>query len=109
MPKSHHLAHRAPGLLAAFQTKRPAKEVAALQEEAFIARTHDAILRDLTSLKLTDIGNLTRQGVDETVDVVSRLTAHAETNPLAAQAASPIAETGLHGLDARLRRFLEEG
>ncbi len=109
MPKSRQLTTRPTGLLAAFQTNRSAKEVATLQEEAFIARTHDAILRDLTSLKMADIGNLTRQGIDESADIVSRLTAHAETNPLAAQAASRIAETGLRGLDGRLRHFLKEG
>jgi hypothetical protein len=105
MSRSELDVRRTPGLLAAFQGGGAAKKVAAIQEAAFIERAHDAALRDLTALRLADIGHTTRQGIAEAADIVGCLTAHAETNPLAAQAASRLGETGIQGLDRELRHF----
>jgi hypothetical protein len=58
---------------------------------------------------MTDIGHVTRQGMAEAADVAGCLSAYAQADPLAAQAASKIADTGIRGLDGTLRRYLREG
>jgi hypothetical protein len=91
------------------QGNQTAKQVAAIQEAAFIERTHDAALRDLAVLRAADIGHVTRQSMAEAADIAECLSAYARASPLAAQAATKIGETGIRGLDGSLRNFIKEG
>ncbi len=98
---------RSSGFLPAFQGNQTAKQVAAIQEAAFIERAADAARRDIAVLKAADIGCVTRASMDEAADIVGRLSSYAD--PLAAHAASKIGETGINGLNGSLRQFIREG
>jgi hypothetical protein len=109
MPKPNLPARRSSGFLAALQGSSTARQVAAIQEAAFIERAHDATLRDLAVLKATDIGHVTRASMAEAADIAGCLSAYAQADPLAARAVSKIGETGIRGLDGSLRNFIKEG
>jgi len=109
MSRSNLPVRRSSGLLAALQGNQTAKQVAAIQEAAFIERANDAALRDLALLKAADIGHVTRQSMAEAADIAGCLSAYAQADPLAAQAVSKIGETGIRGLDGALRNFIKEG
>lgn len=101
-------ARRPSGLRAALQGRPAAKQVAAIQEQAFIERAQDAAERDLALLKLCDTEALALQGMTSAGNISDRLVAEVEANPFAAKAVGRIADTGVRGLDRTLRRFIEE-
>ncbi len=98
---------RPSGFLAALQGNSTAKEVATIQERAFVERAHVAARRDLALLRMADVSALTRVGIDEAADVTDRMVAAVERNPYAAKAVARIAETGVRGLDRELSRFID--
>lgn len=101
-------ARRSTGLFAALRGDGPAKEVAAIQEAAFIHRAHDAARRDLAQLRMCDVAALTHVGIDHAGDISERLVAAIERNPHAARAATRLGESGVGGLDRELRRYIDE-
>jgi hypothetical protein len=100
-------ARRSSGLFAALRSDTPAKEVAAIQEAAFLERANDASRRDLAQLRMADVAALAHSGIDHAGDVADHMVAKAERNPYAAAAVSQIAESAIHGLDRELRRYIE--
>ncbi len=108
MSKSNLPVRRPTGLFAALKGDGPAKEVATIQEAAFVERAHDAASRDLAQLRMNDIAGLAHIGIDHAADISDRMVAAVERNPLAARAVSRIAETGVHGLDRELARYIHE-
>jgi hypothetical protein len=102
-------ARRTTGLFAALRGDGPAKEVAEIQQEAFIERAHDAARRDLAQLRMGDTAYLAHNGIDHAADLADHMIAKIERNPHAARAVSQVAESGIFGLDRELRRYIEEG
>lgn len=100
-------ARRPSGLFAALRGDSPAKEVAAIQEAAFVERAHVAARRDLALLRMSDIAALTDVGIDHAADVADRMVAAVERNPYALKAVTRIGETGVRGLDRELSRFID--
>jgi hypothetical protein len=106
MSKSLSVVPRSTGLFAALRGDSTSTEVAAAQKAAFVERVHDSLRRDLHRLKMDDIGELARIGIDHAADVSDRMAAAVERNPLAARSACRIAETAVHGLDRELAQFI---
>jgi hypothetical protein len=100
---------RSAGLFAALRGDTPAKEVAVVQEAAFIERAHDAARRDLAHLRMNDVAGLAHAGIDHAGDVADHVVARIERNPYAAHAVSQIAESAVSGLAGELRRYIVEG
>jgi ethanolamine utilization protein EutP (predicted NTPase) len=109
MPNPNLPARRVFGGLVRSSDRRVASAVADIHAEMFVARAGDAAERDLAILKASDIGVVTRASMAEAADIASCAGAYAEANPRAAKAVAQLGETGVRGLDRRLRRFTREG
>jgi hypothetical protein len=100
-------AQRSTGLFAALRGDGPAKEVARVQEAAFIERAHDAARRDLAQLRMADTAMLTHVGIDHAADITDHMVAKIARNSHAARAVSQLAEVGVFGLGRELRHYIE--
>jgi hypothetical protein len=106
----NHPVRRSSGLLAAIKGGDPASaEIAAIQQEAFMARMRRSAERDLGLLELGDIEALTMRGIAAAGNTAAQAAAEVEVNPLAASGVGRLLATGNMGLDRALRQYVDRG
>lgn len=84
------------------------KNLATIQNGAFLERTEDEAQLYLTLGKMHDIGIATRHAFDEGGDIVADYRRRVGEDPLVAKALAPFLEGGLEDLD-RVRSRLGRG
>lgn len=108
MPNRNLPAHRPSGLLAVLQGNQTAKQVAAIQQAAFLDRVRRSTERDLGLLEMGDVEALTMRGVAAAGNMGAQARAEIEANPCAASGVERLLNTGNGGLNRALRRYLDE-
>jgi hypothetical protein len=108
MPSRNLPVRHSSGLLAALQGKQTAKQVAAIQEAAFIERSRRSAERDLGLLEMADVEILTARGIAAAANIAGQAVAEIAANPVAADGVARLLNTGNSGLDRVLRRYLDE-
>jgi hypothetical protein len=110
MAKKSNLSvvRRSPGLLAAFQGNGTAKQVAAIQEAAFIERSRRSAERDLALLEVGDVEALAARGITAASNIADQAVSEIAANPFATDGVGRLLRTANGGLDRVLRRYLDE-
>jgi hypothetical protein len=108
MPNRNLTVRHSSGRLAALQGNQTAKQVAAIQEAAFIERSRRSTERDLGLLEMADVEILTARGIAAASNIAGQAVAEIAANPVAADGVARLLNTGNGGLDRVLRRYLDE-
>jgi hypothetical protein len=83
------------------------KAAAAIQQDAFLARSRRSAERDLALLELGDVEALAVRGIAGAGNVAGYAAAEVEHNPLAAAGVSRVLTTTNAGLDRVLRGYID--
>jgi hypothetical protein len=108
MSKSNLTVHQPSGLLSVLKGDQTATEAAALQKQAFLARTRRSAERDLGLLEMGDVEALAMRGIVVAGNTAAQAVAEIEANPCSTDGVGRILKTANAGLDRVLRQYIDE-
>jgi hypothetical protein len=84
-----------------------AKRAADAQAAAIASRADDALRRELTAGRMKDTASLTKGALEDAGEIGDVLAEEVQARPFFARELADIATTGLRGLKAELRDYIE--